>query len=115
MTKLEGLEKRVDSLEPRPANTRSALLRGLVTLSEDDQVCLAYLIRDLEKENVNPDDFEAWLSKRPENQQALARKVLAPLKERLDAGAAELMRDSDLAKAQGLTEEAKGDVASHGD
>lgn len=79
MTKLMGLEKRVDSLEPKPklANARSGLIKGLRSLTETDQVCLAYLIRDLDKENINPDDFEAWLSKRPEDQQALARKLLS--------------------------------------
>ena len=86
MTKVENLEKRVDSLEPEPAcpnltNTRRVLLHGLLGFTEDDQVRLAYLIRDLERENVNPDDFEAWLSKRPEDQQALARKILSASKE----------------------------------
>ena len=84
MTKVEGLEKRLDSLEPKPvntANTRSALLHGILNLSEDDQICLAYLIRDLEKENINPENFEAWLSKRPQDQQALARKILSAPKE----------------------------------
>lgn len=70
------LEKRVDLLEPKPGNARRTLLRSLPTLNEDDQVCLARLIYALDKENISPENFEAWLSKRPADQQELARKIL---------------------------------------
>lgn len=82
--RVSELDERVDALDkskPKSTNLRSVLLQGLLSLTEDDQVCLAYLIRDLDKENVEAERFEGWLLTRPQCQQVLARRILADHKE----------------------------------
>lgn len=79
-TEVKNLNNRINQLEsnqePETLNLRRVLRTGLPYLPENEQISLTRLIRDIEKENINSGDFEAWLSNRPPDQQTVARKVI---------------------------------------
>lgn len=80
MTKLERLAERVEHLEatkkPDNAAKIEEIHRFTMGLAEDERSALAYAIVDAEKDGTSPGD-QAWLSKRPQDQQAVVRKVMA--------------------------------------
>ena len=84
MTKSEikDLEKRVSELSDRTIAFDSDLgYHAIQCLTEEEQGTLCDVIIAAEKEHVNPKDEEVWLSKRPQEQQAVVRKILARLME----------------------------------
>jgi len=66
--------------EPKTETIRKLrdILESHFDLTPDEQVSLTHLLRDLDKENIQSDDFDfiRWLSTRPQDQQALGRKIL---------------------------------------
>lgn len=77
MTKIERLTERVERLKPTNLgneDTVRKMKRFLGALGEDEQIRLARIIYNLEKDEVKQSDVEAWLLKRPKEDQALVRK-----------------------------------------
>jgi hypothetical protein len=79
-SEIKDLEKRVNDLDAKKAEQREGELykRLIAGLTYDEQIVLARLIRTAENESAKVD--EAWLSRRPQDQQQVAKKVMAEFK-----------------------------------
>lgn len=79
---IANLEKRVNNLTAEQAEQRERehYKRLIAGLSYDEQISLARLIRGAQNESFKVD--EVWLSRRPQDQQQVAKKVMADFKQR---------------------------------
>ena len=85
---LKRLSDRIKALEPKPPtnNSRDRYMALIGGLTEEEEEALVTVMVASEEDHTTPED-EAWLSKRPEQEQAIVRKVLARFKEaNTDAG-----------------------------
>lgn len=87
MTKIENLEKRVEAVASKePDKNEQAKYSKIVgELSDEEKTALARAIRGAEEAGTDP-DMETWLATRPEDQQAVVRKVAARFKELEEEG-----------------------------
>ncbi len=79
MTKheIKNLEERVEHLKPaNPDTTRKLYDRIIRELTEEEQVALSRAIKGAEESGRSD---ETWLATRPQDQQAVVRKVFAQI------------------------------------
>jgi hypothetical protein len=82
LTKLEELENRVEALASKePKKNENAVYLTIVgELSDEEKSSLAHAIIGAEKAGTDP-NMETWLATRPQDEQAVVRKVASRFKE----------------------------------
>lgn len=83
--KLDRIAQRLERLEPRTSHHKTTLERckrvlGCLT-EEDEQIAVARIIMAAENDGVRPDTEDAWLARRPQEEQALVAKAAARFNE----------------------------------